>query len=142
MNTLSNPLSPTRVRCMSDKHQVFEEPCESKDSRTVLKTSAGGDTCTEFNQRRLSRKKRRSKNYEKQRLKVARLHHQIDNTRKDFHYKQAHALCDGGDMVFMEDLDYSVLKECLENICLMLRSVSLEPSSSMCAGREESSSVK
>jgi putative transposase len=55
---------------------------------------------------RLSRKKKGSNNYEKQRLKVARLHHQIDNTRKDFHYKQAHALCDAGDMVFMEDLDY------------------------------------
>lgn len=57
-------------------------------------------------QRRLSKKKKRSKNYQKQRIKVARLHHQIDNTRKDFHYKQAHALCDAGDMVFMEDLDY------------------------------------
>jgi putative transposase len=67
-------------------------------------------------QRRLSRKLHRSKNYEKQRIKVARLHHKIDNTRKDFHYKQAHALCDSaalaslrasaGDMVFMEDLDY------------------------------------
>ncbi|MEH2154258.1 RNA-guided endonuclease InsQ/TnpB family protein [Nostoc sp.] len=60
-------------------------------------------------QRRLSRKKKRSKNYEKQRLKVARLHHTIDNTRKDFHFKQAHALCDAGDMVFMEDLDYRTL---------------------------------
>ena len=59
-------------------------------------------------QRRLSRKQKRSKNYEKQRLKVARLHHQIDNTRRDFHYKQAHMLCDAGDMVFMEDLDYRV----------------------------------
>ncbi|MGB7439828.1 MAG: transposase [Coleofasciculaceae cyanobacterium] len=59
-------------------------------------------------QRRLSRKQKRSKNYEKQRIKVARLHHKIDNTRKDFHYKQAHALCDAGDMVFMEDLDYRV----------------------------------
>jgi putative transposase len=57
-------------------------------------------------QRRLYRKKKRSKNYEKQRITVARLHHQIDNARKDFHYKQAHALCDVGDMVFMEDLDY------------------------------------
>jgi putative transposase len=57
-------------------------------------------------QRRLIRKQKRSKNYEKQRLKVARLHHKIDNTRIDFHYKQAHALCDAGDMVFMEDLDY------------------------------------
>jgi putative transposase len=76
-------------------------------------------------QRRLSRKKKRkvcgegfppqnftrerSKNYEKQRIKVARLHHTIDNTRKDFHFKQAHALCDTGDMVFMEDLDYRTL---------------------------------
>jgi len=60
-------------------------------------------------QRRLSRKKKRSKNYEKARIKVARLHHTIDNTRKDFHFKQAHALCDAGDMVFMEDLDYTVM---------------------------------
>jgi putative transposase len=59
-------------------------------------------------QRRLSRKTKSSKNYEKQRLKVARLHHHIDNTRKDFHFKQAHALCDAGDMVFMEDLDYRI----------------------------------
>jgi putative transposase len=57
-------------------------------------------------QRRLARSQKRSKNYEKARVKVARLHHKIDNTRKDFHFKQAHALCDGGDMVFMEDLDY------------------------------------
>jgi len=60
-------------------------------------------------QRRLSRKQKRSKNYEKQRLKVARLHHTIDNTRKDFHFKQAHALCDVADMVFMEDLDYRTM---------------------------------
>jgi len=59
-------------------------------------------------QRRLSRKKKRSKNYEKQRLKLARLHHHINNTRKDFHFKQAHALCDACDMVFLEDLDYRI----------------------------------
>jgi putative transposase len=62
-------------------------------------------------QRRLSRKQKRSKNYEKQRIQVARLHHKIDNTRKDFHYKQAHSLCDAGDMVFMEDLDYRVSRQ-------------------------------
>ena len=59
-------------------------------------------------QRRLSRKQKRSSNYEKQRIKVARMHHQIDNTRKDFHFKQAHALCDAAELVFMEDLDYRV----------------------------------
>ncbi len=60
-------------------------------------------------QRRLSRKLDRSKNYEKQRIKVARCHHQIDNTRKNFHFKQAHALCDAGDLIFMEDLDYRIM---------------------------------
>ncbi len=59
-------------------------------------------------QRRLSRKQKRSKNYDKQRIKVARLHHKIDNTRKDFHLKLAHALCDVADMIFMEDLDYRI----------------------------------
>ena len=59
-------------------------------------------------QRRLSRKQKRSKNYEKQRIKVARMHHTIDNTRKDFHFKQAHELCNAGDMVFMEDLDFRI----------------------------------
>ena len=60
-------------------------------------------------QRRLSRKQKRSNNYEKARNKVALLHHTIDNTRKDFHFKQAHALCGASDMVFMEDLDYRVM---------------------------------
>jgi putative transposase len=36
------------------------------------------------------------------------MHHTIDNTRKDFHFKQAHELCDAGDMVFMEDLDFRI----------------------------------
>ena len=60
-------------------------------------------------QRRLCRKQKRSQNYEKQRIKVALTHHTIDNTRKDFHFKQAHALCDSAEMVFMEDLDYRTL---------------------------------
>ena len=60
-------------------------------------------------QRRLNRKQKRSKNYEKERIKVANTHHTIDNSRKDFHFKQAHALCDSAGMVFMEDLDYRIL---------------------------------
>jgi putative transposase len=60
-------------------------------------------------QRRLSRKQKRSKNYEKQRIKVARIHHTIDNTRKDFHFKQAHTLCESADTIFLEDLDFTVM---------------------------------
>ncbi len=43
-------------------------------------------------QRRLSRKKKRSNNYEKQRIKVARMHHTIHNTRSYFHFKPANML--------------------------------------------------
>jgi transposase len=34
---------------MRDKHQIIEEPCEVKVSRTVLKTSEIGDSLAEFN---------------------------------------------------------------------------------------------
>jgi putative transposase len=34
---------------MHDKHQIIEEPCEGKLSRTVLKTNGVGDNLVEFN---------------------------------------------------------------------------------------------
>ncbi len=34
---------------MRDKHQIIEEPCEVKVSRTVLKTSGIGDNLAESN---------------------------------------------------------------------------------------------
>jgi putative transposase len=60
-------------------------------------------------QRRASRKQKRSKNWEKAQIKVARLHHKIANTRKDFHVKTAHQLCDQADSIFVEDIDYRVM---------------------------------
>lgn len=59
-------------------------------------------------QRRASRKQKRSKNWEKSQIKVARLHHQIANTRKNFHLHIAHQLCDQADSIFVEDIDFRV----------------------------------
>ncbi len=76
-------------------------------------------------QRRASRKKRcdpasaqdareraprqkRSKNWEKAQLKVARLHHQISNSRKNFHFQTSHLLCDQADMIFVEDINFKM----------------------------------
>ena len=56
-------------------------------------------------QRRAARKQKRSANSEKAQLKVARLHHHIANTRKDFHFKTAHKLCDQAQTIFAEDLN-------------------------------------
>jgi len=57
-------------------------------------------------QRKASRKKKKSKNWKKAQIKVARLHHQIANSRKNFHLKVAHQLCDQADMIFVEDIDF------------------------------------
>ncbi|WP_063822254.1 RNA-guided endonuclease TnpB family protein [Pleurocapsa sp. PCC 7319] len=57
-------------------------------------------------QRQASRKKKRSKNWEKAQLKVARYHHKIANSRKNFHFQTSHQLCDQADMIFAEDIDF------------------------------------
>ena len=59
-------------------------------------------------QRRASRKDKRSKNWEKAQLKVARLHHQIANTRKNFHFQTSHLICDQADMIFVEDINFKM----------------------------------
>ncbi|MDJ0618683.1 MAG: transposase [Calothrix sp. MO_192.B10] len=59
-------------------------------------------------QRRAARKKKGSKNSERAQLKVARLHHQIANTRKNFHFQVSHLLCNQADMIFVEDIDFRI----------------------------------
>ena len=54
---------------------------------------------------RASRKQKRSNNWEKAQVTVAKLHHHVANTRKDFHLKTAHSLCDQAQTIFAEDLN-------------------------------------
>ncbi|MEB3293319.1 MAG: transposase [Synechococcales bacterium] len=56
-------------------------------------------------QRRLKRKEIGSNNWQKIQRKVARLHERISNTRKDFHFKTAHRLCDEGATIAVEQLN-------------------------------------
>ncbi|WP_413159938.1 RNA-guided endonuclease InsQ/TnpB family protein [Capilliphycus salinus ALCB114379] len=69
---------------------------------------------------RASKKQKGSKNWEKAQVKVARLHLKIANTRKDFHLKTAHLLCDQAETIFAEDLNTVALnrgmlrKECID----------------------------
>ncbi|WP_445974429.1 transposase [Okeania hirsuta] len=57
-------------------------------------------------QRRLKLKSKPSVNRYKLNQKIARLHQKISDTRKDFHFKLAHHLCDQAGMIFVEDLDF------------------------------------
>jgi len=51
-------------------------------------------------QQRASHKVKGSNNWRKAQAKVARLHEHIHDTRKDFHFKLAHHLCDEVGMIF------------------------------------------
>ena len=60
-------------------------------------------------QRKMRNKKKGSSNWKKACIKVSRLHEQISNTRKDFHYKLANQLCDEAGMIFAEDLNLKAM---------------------------------
>jgi len=55
-------------------------------------------------QRRLSRKKKGSKNRKKQKTQVAKVHRTIRNQRKDFHHKLSRELVNRYDLIVFEDL--------------------------------------
>jgi putative transposase len=57
-------------------------------------------------QRRLKHKKKGSNNRRKLNQKIARLHQRVSDTRKDWHYKLAHHLCNSAGMIFVEDINF------------------------------------
>jgi len=59
-------------------------------------------------QRRLKHKQKDSNNRYKLNRKIARLHQRIADTRKDWHFKLAHKLCEDAGMLFVEDIDLRV----------------------------------
>ncbi|HEY9691656.1 MAG TPA: transposase [Oculatellaceae cyanobacterium] len=57
-------------------------------------------------QRRLKHKKKGSSNWLKLQNKIARVHEKISDTRKDWHFKLAHHLCDQAGAIFVEDINF------------------------------------
>ena len=60
-------------------------------------------------QKRLSKKQKRGKNYEKARIKVAKQHNHIAFKRADYQFKLAHKLCDMANTIFVEDCDFRIM---------------------------------
>jgi putative transposase len=60
-------------------------------------------------QRRLKTKQKGSSNWLKLQKKIARVHQRIADTRKDWHFKLAHHLCNKAGMIFVEDLDFRIM---------------------------------
>ena len=67
-----------------------------------------------FEERKLSRMQKGSKNFEKQRIRVAKIHEKIANQRLDFLNKQSRRLADGYDMVGIEDLNMKAMSRGLK----------------------------
>ena len=64
-------------------------------------------------QRKLSEMQKGSKNRDKQRIKVAKLHEKVTNQRKDFLHKQSRQITNAYDCVCMEDLDMQAMSQAL-----------------------------
>ena len=59
------------------------------------------------------RKLSECKNYQKQKLKVAKIHEKIANCRKDFLHKLSFELAENYDLVGVEDLNMKAMSQCL-----------------------------
>jgi len=57
-------------------------------------------------QRRLKNKQKGSNNRHKMNRKIARVHQRVSDSRKDWHFKLAHRLCDRAGMIFVEDINF------------------------------------
>lgn len=57
-------------------------------------------------QRRLKHKKKGSSKELKLQNKIARIYQKINDTRKDWHFKLAHRLCDSAGAIFVEDINF------------------------------------
>jgi len=60
-------------------------------------------------QRQLKRKKKGSLKFRQLNHQIAKHHEYISNSRKDFHFKTAHHLCDQAQTVFAEDLNLKAM---------------------------------
>ncbi|NJK38486.1 MAG: transposase [Oscillatoriales cyanobacterium RM1_1_9] len=82
----------------SDGEQV-KRPCFFNELHRKLKLL----------QRRLKNQQKGSANWLKLQKKIARVHQRLADTRKDWHFKLAHYLCDSAGMIFVEDLDFRIM---------------------------------
>lgn len=60
-------------------------------------------------QRRLKTKRQGSNNWLRLQKKISRVHQRIADTRKDWHFKLAHHLCEQAGSIFVEDLDFRIM---------------------------------
>ncbi|MCD2201022.1 transposase [Halobacterium sp. KA-4] len=87
------------------------------DGRSVNRLDLSDEReCLEREQRSLSRKEYKSNNWEKQRQRVAEVHADMSNKKRDYKHKLAHAYTTAYDAVFVEDLNVKRMLESRQNV--------------------------
>ena len=84
-----------------------DEPCYPRYYRQAEKR-------LKREQRKLSLMQKGSKNREKQRIRVAKLHEKVANQRKDFLHKQSKQITNAYDCVCVEDLNMKAMSQALQ----------------------------
>jgi len=74
-------------------------------------------------QRKLSRKKKRSSNWHKQRTRVAKIKEKVANQRKNFLHHKSRELVTTYDAVIIEDLDMKGMSQALMGTVLSIQCI-------------------
>ncbi|XHR84422.1 MAG: RNA-guided endonuclease InsQ/TnpB family protein [Gloeotrichia echinulata GP01] len=106
-NTVPRSLPVDEIRSMCGIDVGLEKflTTSSGEAVAVPQFYRKSQTVLARQQRKLSRKEKGSKNYQKQSNKVARGHLHIARQRKDFHYLVAHWVCVNYDLIGFEKLN-------------------------------------
>lgn len=109
---ITSPIEPRQERVIGldysssslyidDKGQASEYPKYYRQAETKLKREQG----------KLSKKHKDSKNREKQRQKVAKLHEKVANQRNDFLHKKSRQITNAYEAVIIEDIDMKTIAQ-------------------------------
>jgi len=93
-------------------HELYidNNGCEPKYPRYYRKS----EVKLQLEQRRLSKMKKGSNNYNKQKLKLSRIHERIANQRKDFLHKESRKLVNNYDVIVVEDINMKSMSQLLK----------------------------
>lgn len=92
-------------------HELYKDSNGSKPSYPRYYREAEEKLARE--QRRLTKMQKGSKNRDKRRVKIAKLHEKVANQRKDFLHKQSRQIANAYDCVCIENLDLKAMSQAL-----------------------------
>lgn len=104
-NEIDEPLPKTNKEIGIDLGLTDLAICSNGEKFPVLKSLRNNLSKLKKEQRRLSKMEKGSNNYNRQKLKVAKIHQHIANQRKDYLHKVSYKLTNENQVICLEDLN-------------------------------------